>query len=120
MESFPGKAAAPEHLAPFCPAFHRAVEIIGRRWTGVIIRSMLAGKTRFGEILDTVPGLSDRLLSERLKQLEREGIVVRTVVPDTPVRVEYHLTQKGLDLAGVVRAVAGWAETWTPERTERP
>ena len=114
MESIRSAATAGDRLAPFCPAFHHAVEIIGRRWSGVIIRSMLAGKTRFGEILDTVPGLSDRLLSERLKELEHEGIVVRKVIPQTPVRVEYHLTQKGLDLAGVVRAVAGWAEAWTP------
>jgi DNA-binding HxlR family transcriptional regulator len=78
------------------------------------VRSMLAGKTRFSDILATVPGLSDRLLSERLKELEHEGIVRRTVIPDTPVRVEYHLTEKGLDLGGVVRAVATWAETWAP------
>jgi DNA-binding HxlR family transcriptional regulator len=106
-------------LAPFCPDFHRAVEIIGRRWTGVIVRSMLAGKTRFSDILATVPGLSDRLLSERLKELEHEGIVRRTVIPDTPVRVEYHLTEKGLDLGGVVRAVATWAETWAPRAVPR-
>jgi DNA-binding HxlR family transcriptional regulator len=117
MKTISGEAS-PDHLAPFCPVFHHAVEIIGRRWTGVIIRSMLAGKTRFSEILDTVPGLSDRLLSERLKELEHEGIVVRTVVPQTPVRVDYHLTQKGLDLSVVVRAVAGWAEAWTPESAE--
>ncbi|MDQ3958465.1 MAG: winged helix-turn-helix transcriptional regulator, partial [Actinomycetota bacterium] len=58
------------------------------------------------------PGLSDRLLSERLKELEHEGIVERTVTPSTPVRIEYRLTDKGRALASVVRAVADWAETW--------
>lgn len=103
---------ATEVLAPFCPAYTRAIEIVGRRWTGAIIRSMLAGAGRFGEIAHAVPGLSDRLLSERLKQLEQEGIVERVVKPTTPVRIDYVLTQKGRDLAGVVRAVADWAETW--------
>ncbi len=102
-------------LAPFCPAFHHAVEIIGRRWSGAIVRSMLAGSTRFGEILQTVPGLSDRLLSERLKELEAEGIVERTVVPETPVQVIYRLTEKGRDLATVVRAVSQWAEAWSSQ-----
>ncbi len=104
-----------EALAPFCPAFHHAVEIIGRRWSGAIVRSMLAGSTRFGEILQTVPGLSDRLLSERLKELEAEGIVERTVVPETPVQVIYRLTEKGQDLAAVVRAVSQWAEAWSSQ-----
>jgi DNA-binding HxlR family transcriptional regulator len=102
-------------LAPFCPNFHRAIEIIGRRWSGAIIRSMLAGKTRFSEILATVPGLSDRLLSERLRQLEDEGIVSRAVIPDVPVRIEYRLTEKGADLAAAVRAVSDWAEKWAPQ-----
>jgi DNA-binding HxlR family transcriptional regulator len=114
MTSFRTEGSAEPDLAPFCPAFHHAVEIIGRRWSGAIIRSLLAGKTRFSEVLATVPGLSDRLLSERLKELEAEGIVERTVIPETPVRIEYHLTAKGLDLAGVVRAMATWAEAWAP------
>jgi DNA-binding HxlR family transcriptional regulator len=101
-----------EPLAPFCPAYTRAIEIIGRRWTGAIIRSMLAGTTRFSEILAAVPGLSDRLLSERLKELEHEGVVSRTVTPSTPVRIEYSLTDKGRALGSVVYAVADWVETW--------
>ncbi len=105
----------PGTLAPFCPAYTRAIEIIGRRWTGAIIRSMLTGATRFRDILAAVPGLSDRLLSERLKELESEGIVERTVKPSTPVRVEYALTDKGRALASVVHAVAEWAETWAQE-----
>ena len=103
-----------EALTPYCAAYTRAIEIVGRRWTGAIVRSMLAGATRFSEILGAVPGLSDRLLSERLKELESEGIVERRVTPSTPVRVEYVLTEKGRDLGAVVRAVADWVETWGP------
>src|SRR5918912_4376657 len=99
-------------LSPFCPVFHRAVEIIGRRWTGAIVRSLLAGSIRFNEIAATIPGMSSRLLSERLKELDTEGIVKRVVIPDTPVRVEYLLTAKGRGLASVVRAISEWAEMW--------
>lgn len=112
--------SAPEGVEPpppssFCPAFTHAVEVIGRRWSGAIVRSMLAGATRFSEILRDVPDLSDRLLSQRLKQLESEGIVERKVTPSTPVRVEYALTDKGRALASVVGAVAEWAEAWAPQ-----
>ncbi len=99
-------------LSAFCPRFHRAVEIIGRRWTGAIIRALLAGRCRFSEIATAVPGLSDRLLSERLKELEAEGIVARSVTPSTPVRVEYHLTEKGEALVPAVEALSAWAERW--------
>ena len=107
------EAEAPtDVLAPFCPAYSQAMEIIGRRWTGAIIRSMLSGASRYSEIVAAVPGLSDRLLSERLKELENEGIVERTVTPSTPVRVDYALTEKGRALGSVVREVASWAERW--------
>ncbi len=104
----------PEHgpLEAFCPNFHHAVEVIGRRWTGAILRAMLAGTERFSEIAATVPGLSDRLLSERLKELEAEGIVTRRVIPETPVRIEYRLTPKGLELAPAIEALSAWAERW--------
>lgn len=104
-----------EELSPFCPRYRRAIEIIGRRWTGAILRVLLSGETRFARIAHGVPGLSDRLLSERLKELEAEGLVLREVTPDTPVRIEYHLTQKGRSLFGVVQAVAEWAEEWITE-----
>ena len=105
-------AASPEEISGFCPVYHRAIEIIGRRWTGVIVRALLSGATRFGEIRAIVPGLSDRLLSERLKELEAEGIVDRLVLAETPVRIEYHLTPKGEALASVVAATSAWAEEW--------
>lgn len=102
-------------LEAFCPRYHHAVELVGRRWSGAILRAMLAGAQRFSEITEIIPGMSDRLLSERLKEFEAEGIVVRTVIPETPVRIEYGLTEKGLALLPVVEAVAAWAEQWLPE-----
>jgi DNA-binding HxlR family transcriptional regulator len=99
-------------MSGFCPLYHHAIEIIGRRWSGAIIRALLAGDTRFSHIRATIPGLSDRLLSERLKELEAEGIVERRVTACTPVRIEYHLTPKGEALAGVVQAVSKWADEW--------
>jgi DNA-binding HxlR family transcriptional regulator len=103
-----------EGIEAFCPRYTRAVEIIGRRWTGAILRALMAGRTRFTEIVRTVPGLSDRLLSERLKELEQEGLIVRTVTPSTPVRVSYALTAKGEALFPVVKDLATWAEEWLP------
>lgn len=100
--------------AAFCPYYHRAVELIGRRWTGAILRALLGGVQRFSDLTDTIPGLSDRMLSERLKELEAEGIVLRTVIPDTPVRIEYHLTAKGRALHTIIEAVSAWAGEWLP------
>lgn len=110
-----GKNEAMETLeAPtaFCPYYHRAVELIGRRWTGCILRALLSDVERFSDLTEIIPGLSDRMLSERLKELEIEGIVVRTVLPETPVRIEYHLTSKGRALGSVVASVSGWAQEW--------
>ena len=108
-----------EELSPFCEVYRRGIEILGRRWTGAILRALMGGRTRFNDIAHTVPGLSDRLLSERLKELESEGLVARTVTPCTPVRVEYTLTAAGEALIPVVRAVAAWAEEWLPAPAER-
>ena len=108
-----------ESLTPYCANYTRAIEIIGRRWTGAILRAMLTGSCRFSEILSLIPGLSDRLLSQRLRELESEGIVERRVTPSTPVRVDYALTEKGRALTDALVAVAEWAETWgkqTPRR----
>jgi DNA-binding HxlR family transcriptional regulator len=101
-------------LSPFCGQFTRAVEIIGRRWTGAVLRALMAGRTRFNDIAHTVPGLSDRLLSERLKELETEGLIVRTVTPSHPVRIDYTLSEMGQALVPVVQSVAEWAEKWMP------
>lgn len=105
-------SAAPPAL---CSRFHRASELIGRRWTGAIIFVLLKQTCRFATLRDAIPEITDRMLSERLHELEEEGIVERTVVPDTPVRVEYALTKKGRALAGAMNAIAEWAEKWIGE-----
>jgi DNA-binding HxlR family transcriptional regulator len=103
-------------LLAFCPYYHHAVELIGRRWTGAILRALLAGFDRFGAVSAIVPGLSDRMLSERLRELEAEGIIERIVRAEKPVRIEYVLTEKGRALGAVVEAVSGWAEAWADHR----
>jgi DNA-binding HxlR family transcriptional regulator len=95
-----------------CPRFRRASELIGRRWSGAIIYVLLRSRCRFATLRTAVPGITDRMLSERLQELEEEGILARTVVPETPVRVEYALTRKGRELAAAVGAIAEWAERW--------
>lgn len=104
----------------FCPVFHRAVELIGRRWNGAIMRALFAGAARFSELTESIPELSDRMLSERLKELEAEGLVTRTVLPDTPVRIEYRLTEKGRALAPVLEAISDWAEEWIAPHSAPP
>lgn len=99
-------------FAAFCPRFHRAVELIGRRWTGAIVRGLLSGPRRFSQLSSLVPGLSDRLLAERLRELEDEGIVKRSVDGGPPVRVSYALTQSGLDLDRAMGELGSWAERW--------
>jgi DNA-binding HxlR family transcriptional regulator len=95
-----------------CPLYHEAAELIGRRWTGAIIRAMTDGAVRFGDVAAAVPGISDRMLSERLKELEAEGLVTRAVYAEHPVRIEYRLTEKGQDLGEVMDAIAAWAHRW--------
>ncbi|MBV8602248.1 MAG: helix-turn-helix transcriptional regulator [Candidatus Eremiobacteraeota bacterium] len=99
-------------LSPFCQRYQFAAELVGRRWVGAILRILLAGPRRFNEILGGVPGLSDRLLAERLRELEEAGVVTRRVHDERPVRVSYELTECGRSLEPVVRAVAEWAEAW--------
>jgi DNA-binding HxlR family transcriptional regulator len=102
----------------FCPRFHHAIELIGKRWTGAIVRVLICEPRRFNEILSAVPGLSDRLLAERLRELEAENIVERHVEPGPPVRVGYELTASGKELESALRALADWAEKRTA-RTKR-
>jgi DNA-binding HxlR family transcriptional regulator len=95
-----------------CTPFHHAIELIGRRWTGAIISLLLQSRCRFGALREAIPEITDRMLSERLQELETEGIVERTVIPETPVRVEYSLTRKGRALATALAAIGDWAHTW--------
>lgn len=101
-------------FADYCPRYEKAMELLGKRWTGLILRAMFSGCTRFNTIASYVPGLSDRVLSERLKEIEAEGIVERRVHAETPVRIEYTLTPKGRELRPIVDAVQAWADTWVP------
>lgn len=91
----------------FSPHFHAASELIGRRWTGAIVRALFHGCTRFREIADAIPGISDRLLSERLKELAAHG-----VVEQLDGRDGYHLTEKGRDLRPILIEIARWAHRW--------
>jgi DNA-binding HxlR family transcriptional regulator len=100
------------HAPQLCTKFHHASELIGRRWTGAILFLLLKQKCRFATLRDAIPDITDRMLSDRLQELEREGLVERTVVPDTPVRVEYSLTRKGRALTDAMNAIATWAEKW--------
>ncbi len=95
-----------------CPDFHEAIELIGRRWTGAILCSLIEGPMRFGELGKVVPGLSDRLLSQRLRELEEEGLVQRDVEAGTPVRVTYSLTETGEALGPAIRELKRWAKAW--------
>jgi DNA-binding HxlR family transcriptional regulator len=101
-----------EHTPALCAKFHRASELIGRRWTGAIIFVLLRARCRFATLRTAIPDITDRMLSERLHELEQAAIVERTVVPATPVRVEYALTDKGRDLAAAFNAISAWAEKW--------
>jgi DNA-binding HxlR family transcriptional regulator len=104
----------PSTVSPVCTRFHKAIELIGSRWTGAILQTLLQGRSRYASIKAAVPEITDRMLSERLRSLETEGLLLRAVVPDTPVRVEYELTRKGRELQKALREIATWAETWIP------
>jgi DNA-binding HxlR family transcriptional regulator len=95
-----------------CPKFESAFELLGKRWTGLIIRTLLSGKKRFSDIADAIPNMSARMLTERFKELEKEEIIIRKVYPETPVRIEYELTEKGTELQAVMDEVQKWAEKW--------
>ena len=100
--------------AQVCSRFHRAIELIGSRWTGAILQTLLQGRCRYAAIKGAIPDITDRMLSERLRSLEAEGLVERAVIPDTPVRVEYELTTKGRELQNALREIGSWAERWIP------
>jgi DNA-binding HxlR family transcriptional regulator len=106
------RTAAPAPCQAVCPDFHEAIELIGRRWTGAIVCALTERPMRFGELGKVVPGLSDRLLSQRLRELEEEGLVEREVEAGTPVRVTYSLTPTGEALGPAIRELKSWAKRW--------
>lgn len=95
-----------------CPKFKQAFDLLGKRWSGLILRTLCGGPKRFSEIAAIIPDMSERMLSERFRELETVGIVKRTVYPDTPIRIEYDLTDKGKAVQPVVEAVQTWADDW--------
>jgi DNA-binding HxlR family transcriptional regulator len=122
--SLPARATGTEARGPArdderpacCPYYHEAVELIGRRWTGAIVAVLMdGGSMRFSQIANAVPELSDRLLSERMKELEARGVVTRHVDPGPPVKVVYELTDMGRSLEPALQALKSWARRWLRE-----
>lgn len=102
-----------------CPRFEKAMELLSKRWVGLILFDLLKGTKRFSEMEADLP-ISGRLLSDRLKMLEKEGIVERKVYSEFPVRIEYSLSEKGRALEPVIREIQSWAdEHITPEEVEK-
>lgn len=95
-----------------CPAYHRAIELIGKRWNGVILRDLLAGPTRFSELRSRIPGITDTMLAQRLRELEDAGLVSREIVESRPILVQYQLTEIGRDLSPILGAIASWSDDW--------
>ncbi|MGG1961009.1 helix-turn-helix domain-containing protein [Bacillus pumilus] len=95
-----------------CPRFEKAVELLSKRWVALIVFQLLSGPQRFSEIEAALTNLSGRVLSERLKELEAAGIVKREVFAETPVRIEYSLTDMGRSLAPVFEEIAKWSTDW--------
>ncbi len=108
-----GERTDVERAAPACcPLYHEAVELVGRRWTGAILRVLMDGPLRFSQVAQAIPELSDRLLSERMKELESRGIVERTVDPGPPLRVRYELSKMGRELEPALSELQTWAQRW--------
>ena len=101
-----------QSVTQMCPRYEHASQILGKRWTGLLLLVLMDRPRRFCELTSLVEGLSDRVLSDRLRELEVEGIVSRVVYPNIPVRVEYELTEKGRALKPVVEAIQNWATEW--------
>ena len=97
------------------PKVEKSFELIGKKWTGLIIYVLMSGPKRFSELNESIPALSRRLLTERIKELEDHGIVVRNVIPDRPIRSEYSLTQKGTELGKILGPISQWAESWVQD-----
>ena len=99
---------------PVCVRFHTAIELIGARWSGAILRVMFTGSHRYADIRAAIPGISDVMLTRRLRDLEDAGLLTREVLPTSPVQVEYHLTQMGKETRPVLDSVIAWSHRWIP------
>jgi DNA-binding HxlR family transcriptional regulator len=96
-----------EHI---CTNFHNAIEFIGKRWMGAVIYALLEGPKRYHEIISTIPGISDRLLTERLRDLENEGLIVKKILSTSPKKVVYELTPIGIELEEVINILIKWVK----------
>ena len=103
-----------ENTRRVCARFHIAIELIGTRWTGAILRAIFTDQHRYAQIKAAIPGLSDTMLAQRLRTMEAEGLIARRVIPSTPVGVEYHLTPMGRELEPALTALIQWSHTWIP------
>lgn len=99
-----------EELERICTNFHSAIEFIGKRWMGAVIYSLLQGPKRYNEIISSIPGISDRLLTERLRDLENEGLIIKKIIANSPKKVEYELTPAGKDLEEVILVIMKWVQ----------
>ena len=91
----------------------RSADVLSGKWTTLILRDLLGGPKRFGELRRSLVGVSPKTLTDRLKSLEAEGVLTRTLYPEMPPRTEYRLTDKGAALRPVIEAMAAWGEAWT-------
>lgn len=99
-----------KNTSHICNNFHNTIEFIGRRWMGVIIYTLMSGPKRYHEIVASIPGISDRLLTERLNELVKEGLVTKNFLKSSTKKVEYELTPSGLALKEVMITVRNWIE----------
>jgi DNA-binding HxlR family transcriptional regulator len=95
-----------------CRRFQSSVELVGKRWSSAVLMAVSRGAARFSEIVSVVPGLSDRLLAQRLRELEAVGLLEREVIPTTPVQVRYRLTASGVDLMRSLQPLVAWGQRW--------
>jgi DNA-binding HxlR family transcriptional regulator len=111
-----GRTAGDGHIvSDRCPSFQAAVELAGRRWNGAVLLAASLGARRYSEFLTAVPGISDRLLAQRLRELEAAVLIMREVTPTTPVQINYLLTERGAELVEAMRPLIEWSERWLAE-----
>ncbi|MFJ2646882.1 winged helix-turn-helix transcriptional regulator [Streptomyces sp. NPDC087420] len=101
-------------IHPVCTRFHTAIELIGTRWTGAVLRALFTGQHRYAQIKAAIPGVSDTMLAQRLRALQDDELIERRVLATTPVQVEYHLTERGRELEPVLASVIAWSHKWIP------
>lgn len=104
-----------EKQKELCPKVEKSFELIGKRWTGLIIYVLMSGPQRFSELHEMIPQLSRRVLTERIKELEEHGIVIRHIIPERPIRSEYLLTKKGTELGKILGPISEWADSWVKD-----